>query len=106
MGDICIGTVKTLATNTELCDELAITLDIFLSEIVEQTTTLTYEHLETTRGSKVLLVLLEVLSKVLDTIGEECYLALYATGVLCRGSVLCEDLLLLCAVQIHGFRGL
>ena len=58
-----------LLTDTELFlrDDGAIAVDILTDKIVEKTTTLTYESLESAGGSVVFVVLLQVLGKMLDS---------------------------------------
>ena len=90
-----------LLTNAELLDDSTVALDVFLFEVVEQSTTLTYQRGQCTLSTEVLAVGFEVLGKVVDTIGEECDLALGGAGVLCIVAVLCEQLSFLFRSQVH-----
>lgn len=76
---------------------IAVTLDVALVEIVEQSATLTDQLGQRARGDEVLVVLLHMLREVLDAVGEEGNLALSGTRVLCFLVVteLGKDLLLL-----------
>lgn len=58
-----------LFTDTELFlgDDGAVTVDVFANQVVEQTTTLTYECFQRAGGNEVLVVLLKVLGEVFDT---------------------------------------
>ena len=85
-----------LATDTEflLCDDRAVTVDVFADQIVEKAATLTYESLQCACGSIVFVVALEVLGEVLDTDREECDLAFGAACIVLALAVLLEDSLL------------
>ena len=62
---------------------------------VESQVALFTYRIQRTSGTEVLVVLLQVLGEVLNTIGEQCYLALNRTGVLSVLAILAEDLSLL-----------
>ena len=70
-----------LLTDTESCDDRTVSLDVDLDQIVEQRAALT-DHLEqTATGVMVLLVDLEVLGEVVDSLSEQSDLNLGRTGV-------------------------
>ena len=85
-------TFLILLTDTELFDDSTIALDVFRFEVVQHTTTFTYESGQCALCTEVLAVELKVLGEVVDTEGEECDLALGTTGVLCVVAVLGEQL--------------
>ena len=62
---------KKLLADAELGDDVAITLDVLLLEVVEETTTTTNEHQKTTTAVVVILVGFEVLGQDVDALGEE-----------------------------------
>jgi len=59
-----------LSTETELLDDVTVSLDVNLLEVIQNLATFTYEAEQTATCSNVLLVLLYVLGKVSDTVGE------------------------------------
>ena len=64
-------TTLFLLTQTESLHNLTVAVDVTLLEIGEETTTLTYELSQRASGHEVLVVSLDVLSQVSDTIREE-----------------------------------
>ncbi len=66
-----------LLTQTEGLDECTIAVDVLVVEILQELAATTYHHGQRAGGTEVLVVLLQVLGEVLNTIGEQCYLALY-----------------------------
>ena len=58
-----------LSTETELLDDLTVSLNVHGLEVVQDLTALTDEAEKGTTGDHVLLVLLHVLGKVSDTVG-------------------------------------
>ena len=84
-----------LLTQTQSLHDSTVAVDVARLQIVEQRATLTYQTGQSTLGAVVLTVLLHVLRQVLDAIGEQCNLALCATGVSCATAKLGEDLSLL-----------
>jgi hypothetical protein len=59
-----------LSTETELLDDVAVSLDVHLLEVVQDLAALTDEAEKGTTRDHVLLVLLHVLGKVSDTVGK------------------------------------
>ena len=91
-----------LLTQTQSLHDSTITIDIVYVEILQQLTTTTYHLGQRTSGSIVLVILLQVLRQVLDTIGEQCDLALCATSISSTLAKLSEDLYLLCLIEIYN----
>ncbi len=56
-----------LATEAEFLDDGTIAVDVLLCEVVEHTTTLTYEHLHRAAGGEILVVGTKVLGEVCNT---------------------------------------
>ena len=84
-----------LSTETEFLNDSTVTVDVLLCEVVEHTTTLTYEHLHRTACSVILVVCAEVISEVSDAEREQCDLSLWRTSVSSALTILCEDFFLL-----------
>jgi len=70
-----------LATKAKTLDERAVTRDVYVGKVSEQTTTLTNEQQQSTTRVVVVLVLLEVLRQVKDAPREKCDLNLGGTRV-------------------------
>ena len=81
-----------LLTNTEFFDDSAVTLDVFCLQVIQHTTTLTYQCGQCALRTEVLAIVLQVLREVVDTEGEQSDLALSRTGVLSVVAVFCEQL--------------
>lgn len=60
----------SLSTEAELLDDCPVSLDIHFLEVIQKLTSFTYETEKSTTCYNVFLVLLYVLSKVSDTVGE------------------------------------
>src|SRR5690242_12692295 len=85
---------QVLATQTETIDQRAITLDVVVLQVVEQTTALADEQQQATTAVVVVLVLLEVLGQMRDPAGQEGNLHLRGAGVAVAERVLLDDLCL------------
>ena len=59
-----------LSTETELLNDLSVSLDVNLLEVVQQLTPFTYEAKKGTTRNDVFLVLLYMLCEVIDTVGK------------------------------------
>ena len=70
------GFIVCLLTKTEGLDDSTITIDIVIVEVLQQLTALTYEHSQRTGCVVILVILLQVLSQVRDTVREEGNLSL------------------------------
>jgi len=92
----CLFLDIRLLAETKFLDDCTIALDVLSLEVGEETTTLTYELNQGTIGNVILVVCLHVLSEVLNTVGEECNLALARTSVSGRCAILGKNLCLLC----------
>ena len=102
-GGACFSPCEVgLLTQTQSLHNSTITIDIVGVEILQELTTATYQLCQRTSSSIVLVVLLQVLGEVLDTIREQCNLALSATSVCGALAKLGEDLSLLVVVEIHN----
>ena len=102
-GEACFFAKETgLLTQTQSLHNSTITIDIVGVEILQELTTATYQLCQRTSSNIVLVVLLQVLGEVLDTIREQCNLALSATSVSGALAKLGEDLSLLVVVEIHN----
>lgn len=86
--------VQVLLTEVECLDNRTVTLDIHLLKVLEQLTALTYQAQKCALCTEVVLVALEVLSKVADTVRKQRDLALWRTSIRVRLAVLTEKLLL------------
>ena len=62
--------LSRLSTETELLDDLTVSLNVHGLEIIQDLAALTDEAEKGTTGDHVLLVLLHVLGKVSDTVGK------------------------------------
>ena len=83
-----------LSAETKLLDDITVPFDVNFLEVVQELTALTDQTEEGATGYDVLLVSLDVLGKVSDTVGEQCDLALCGTSVSVGLPVLCENFLL------------
>jgi len=61
---------RLLSTETELLDDISVSFDVGLLEIIQNLTSFTYEAKKGTTGNGVLLVLLHMLCEVTDTVGK------------------------------------
>jgi len=89
-------------TQTERLDDGTVAIDIVDVEILQEFAATTYHLGERTGRGIVLVVLLQVLREVLDTIGKQCNLALCAAGIGSTLAILVENLLLLGLIKIHN----
>ena len=81
-----------LLSQTKLCYDSTVALDINLLEIAEKVLSVTDHLLKTAAAVCVVVVLLEVLGKVLDSVGQKCDLNLGRTCVALVSLVLIDDL--------------
>ena len=87
------------ATQSETADDRAVTLDVGLLEVVQETTALADEEQQPASAVVVVLVLLEVFGEVRDAVAQERDLHLGGSGVALSGGVLGDDLVLGCCVS-------
>ena len=85
---------RGLLAEVQRLDNRAVALDVDLLEVLQQLAALTYQAQQGALGSEVVLVALEVFSKVVDTVGKQGNLALGRTRIRVRLAVLTEKLLL------------
>ena len=84
-----------LATQAQAGDQVAVTVNIVGSEVLQKALAATNEKQQTTTRVVIVLVLLEVLGELLDADGQQCNLSLRRTGVSGVQAVLCKDFFLL-----------
>jgi hypothetical protein len=70
-----------LAAKTELSDDLAISLDVSILEVIEEATTSTNHHQQTTTAMMVAFVKAKMLGQVVDAFGQQGNLYLGRPGV-------------------------
>lgn len=90
-----------LLADAQLTDHIPVAVGIIRLEIVQQTAALTHQHQQTSPGSVVLLVKLEVLSQLAYTFTENRNLHFRAPRVTVMGAKARNNLGLLCSCQ-HG----
>ena len=89
-----------LLSQAELADDRAVTLDVVLLQVVQQTSSATDHLLKTAAAVEILLVSLEVLGQVSDAVGQNSNLYLGRTCVALVGSVLLDNVVL--EFLLHG----
>ena len=89
-----------LLSQAELADDRAVTLDVVLLQVVQQTSSVTNHLLQTAAAVEILLVSLEVLGQVSDAVGQDSNLYLGRTCVALVSSVLLDDAVL--KFFLHG----
>src|SRR5690606_23344588 len=80
-----------LTANAECCNQLCVTSFVFALEVVKKRTTAGNEGKKTTTGVVVLLVALEVLSQVVDTLCEDSNLYFWRTSVAFLGCIFLDE---------------
>ena len=80
-----------LLTQTQLCNDCTIAVDVLLGKIVKQASALTDHHQKTAAGVVVVLVNTQVLGQLVDSGGQDSNLDLGRTGVAGMGCVLLND---------------
>jgi hypothetical protein len=95
--------LSVLLSEVQCLNQIAIALDIVVTEIVEQPSSLPDEHEKPAPGVMVLLVNLEMLGEVVDPLGEYGYLDIGRPGILLMPLKLFDDLLLFLYMQHHFF---
>ena len=83
--------LKQLLADTEAGNDSTIALDVCLDEVIEQTLSLTYHLKKAASGMVVVLVLLEMLGEVVDSLGENGDLDFGRTCVTLVKSVLLDN---------------
>lgn len=71
-----------VVADAELLDQDAVLFDIAVLDVLEKAAALTDKHHKATTSVVILLVLLEVLGKVANTLGKNCDLDLGCAGIL------------------------
>jgi len=90
-----------LLSQAELADDRAVTLDVVLLQVVQQTSSVTNHLLQTAAAVEILLVSLEVLGQVSDAVGQDSNLYFRGTCVTLVGSILLDDVEFY--FFLHGF---
>ncbi len=90
-----------LLSQAELADNRAVTLDVVLLQVVQQTSSVTDHLLQTAAAVEVLFVDFQVLGQVSDAVGQNSNLYFGGTGVALVSSVLRDDVVL--KFLLHGF---
>ena len=75
------GIVVVLLSKSKGLDDCTIAVDVVNVQVLQQLTALTYQHGQGAGGVVVLVILLQVLCQVRDTIAEEGDLCLCRTGI-------------------------
>ena len=83
-----------LLSESELCNDCTIALDILLHQVVEEVLSLTNHFEKTATAVVVVGVLLQMFGEVSDSLGENSDLYLRRTGISFVHSVVNDDLLL------------
>src|SRR3954452_18717262 len=91
-----------LSAKAETLDELTVSSDVLLLQVLQEATTPADHQQQTTTAVVVVLVGLEVLGELIDALGENGHLHLGRTGVALGRGVLVHDLLLGGGVERHG----
>ena len=90
-----------LAAQPQASDEVTVTLNVVLAQVLQQTAAATDEQQQATTGVVVVLVGLQVLGQVVDALGQQCDLSLRGAGVGLVDAVLLEDFSLLLSGKSH-----
>ena len=83
-----------LLSETQLLNDSTVALDVGLLEVYKKVSSVSYHLLKSAAAVVVLVVGLEVLGKVLDSVGKKCDLYLGRTCVALMSSVLLNNCLL------------
>jgi hypothetical protein len=73
--------LDTLAADTELLDQLKISLAVALGDVTQQAAALADHLQQATTGHVIVLIGLEMLGDLLDAFRQNCHLGASATGV-------------------------
>ena len=95
--------LSDLLSEVQCLDQIAVSLDIVVTKVVEQSSSLPDKHEKPPSGMVVLLVDLEMLGKVINPLGEYGHLDIGRTGILLMPLELFDDLLLFLCMQRHFF---
>ena len=82
-----------LLSQTKLCNDCTVALDVNLLKVAKKILSVTNHLLKTAAAVCVVVVVLEVLGKVLDSVGQECNLNLRRTRVALMSLVLVDNCL-------------
>ena len=90
-----------LLSQTELFNNRTVALDVCLLKVATKISSVTYHLLKTSAAVMVLVIVLEVLSKGLDSVSEKCDLHLGRTSVALVSSISLDNCLLFVFLH-HG----
>ena len=93
--------VQLLLSETKLLNDSSVSLDVYLLEVVEEVSSVTYHLEEAATAVVVLVVALEVLGEVRNSVSKNCDLNLGRSGVTLVGSVLFNNCLLFCCCHFR-----
>ncbi len=91
-----------LLTNSELADDVAISIGVALLEVIEQTSPLAHEHEQTATRTVILFVCFEMLRQFADPLTQDGDLNLGASRIRIVGPELLYDVCLSCRCQ-HSY---
>ena len=91
---LCSSLRQLLLSETKLLNDRTVAVDVGLLEITEKVSSVTNHLLQTSAAVMVLVIVLEVLGEVLDSVGKKCDLYLRRTCVALVCSVLLNNCLL------------
>ena len=83
---------KLLFSDTQAFNQCTVTIDVLSLQVIQHTSSLTNHHQQTSSGVVIVLVGLQMLSQLCDTIGQQCYLYFGRSGILRILTILCNDL--------------
>jgi hypothetical protein len=94
--------IKQLSTKTKTLDQRAVTVDVDLLQVIEKTTTITDHQKQTTTGVVIVLVGLEMLGQIGDTLAQQRDLNLGRSRITLVRRVLRDNFVLLLSRKCHG----
>ena len=93
--------MQLLLSKTKLLNDSSVSFDVYLLEVVEKVSSVTYHLEEAATAVVVLVVALEVLGEVRNSVSKNCDLNLGRSGVTLVGSVLFNNCLLFCCCHFR-----
>ena len=85
------GRYEGLFSETELLDQLAITGQVMLLQVIQQTLALSYQLHQAAVGGKILFVLLKMATDLADPFGKEGDLTFNGAGIFLVSGEICEN---------------
>ena len=93
--------MQLLLSKTKLLNDSSVSVDVGLLEVVKKVSSVTYHLEEAATAVVVLVVALEVLGEVRNSVSKNCDLNLGRSGVTLVGSVLFNNCLLFCCCHFR-----